>query len=126
MAQPTDKELYESVKKRVYKEIPKHSAYRSGQLVKKYKEAFSRKYGKTKKPYIGEKPKKTGLKRWFEEEWRNQRGEVGYKKKGDVYRPTKRITEKTPTTFKELTKSQIEKAQKEKIKKGRVSKFKKK
>jgi len=115
--------LYEKVKKRVYKEIPKHSAYRSGILVQKYKAAYKRKYG-TSKAYKGSKPTKTGLSRWFKEKWRNQRGEVGYKRKGDVYRPTKRITKKTPTTFKELSKYQISKAQKEKRSKGRVKRFK--
>ena len=30
MPEPTDQKLYDLVKKRVYKEIPKHSAYRSG------------------------------------------------------------------------------------------------
>ena len=73
--------------------------------------------------YTGPKTPKKGLSRWFDENWENQRGQTGYSKKGDVYRPTKRITKDTPTTFKELTKSQIEKAQREKIKTGRVSKF---
>jgi hypothetical protein len=41
-----------------------------------------------------------------------------------VYRPTKRITKDTPTTFSELSKQQIEKAKKEKAKTGRVKKFK--
>ena len=120
---PVDKILYEKVKKRIYKEIPKHSAYRSGQLVKKYKESFKRKYG-NKPAYTGTKTK-DGLTRWFGESWKNQRGGVGYKKKGDVYRPTKRINKKTPATFKELSKTQITNAMKEKKKKGRVSKFKK-
>ena len=31
-------ELYEKVKRIVYQQYPKHSAYRSGQLVKRYKE----------------------------------------------------------------------------------------
>ena len=55
----------------------------------------------------------------------NQRGETGYKKKGDVYRPTKRVSSKTPATFKELTKKEIESAKKEKASKGRVKEFKK-
>ena len=59
--------------------------------------------------HIGKKTKKRGLKRWFDEEWVNQRGEVGYKFKNDIYRPSKRITKKTPTTHKELTKNQIKK-----------------
>ena len=121
---PTDQKLYDSVKKRLYKKMPKHSAYRSGILVSTYKKSFKKKYGDKKKPYSGEK-NKSRLTRWFKEEWKNQRGEVGYKYKSDVYRPTKRITKKTPTTFKELRKSQIKKARKEKSKTGRVKHFKK-
>lgn len=113
--QPKNKKLYEKIKSQVYKDIPKHSAYRSGLLVKKYKEA-----GGT---YTGDKSKGK-LKRWFDEDWRTQSGSKTYKKKGDIFRPTKRITKDTPTTLKELTKKEIEKAQKEKKKKGRVKKFK--
>lgn len=124
MPDPTDPKLYDQVKKKVYKQIEKHSAYRSGIVVQRYKAAFAKKYGSKKKPYKGAKPSKTGLGRWFKEEWRNQRGEVGYKRKGDVYRPTKRITSKTPITFKELSKREIEKARKEKRSSGRVKRFK--
>ena len=55
----------------------------------------------------------------------NQRGETGYKKKGDVYRPTKRVNSKTATTFKELSKKEIDAAKREKAKTGRVKEFKK-
>ena len=118
---PTDPVLYEKIKQKLYEEMPKHSAYRSGQLVQRYKKAFKKKY-KDKEPYTGKK-EDSNLKRWFEEDWRTQEGSTTYKKKGDVFRPTKRISKKTPTTFSELTKSQIKKAQKEKKKKGRVKKF---
>ena len=50
-----------------------------------------------------------GLTRWFNEEWVNQKGNVGYQKKGDIYRPSKRITSKTPITWNELTPSEIKK-----------------
>jgi hypothetical protein len=119
---PVDKQLYNKIKAKVYKRIPKHSAYRSGIVVKEYKEAFKKKYG-NKSPYIGRKEAKQGLTRWFAERWRTQDGKVGYKKKGDVYRPTKRITKDTPKTFKELSKKEIKEAQKEKKTKGRVKKF---
>ena len=125
MSIPNDKKLYDRIKAKIYKRIPKHSAYRSGLIVKEYKEAFKKKYG-NKKPYKGKKKTKEGLSRWFKEDWKNQRGGTGYKKKGDVYRPTKRITKKTPATFKELSKKEIKKAQEEKKKKGRVERFKKK
>jgi hypothetical protein len=120
---PNDKNLYNTIKAKVYKRIKKHSAYRSGIVVKEYKEAFKKKYG-NKSPYKGRKEAKKGLSRWFSEKWVNQRGEKGYKKKGDIYRPSKRISKDTPTTYSELSKSQIKKAIKEKKVKGRVKKFK--
>jgi hypothetical protein len=121
MSEPADSKLYNKVKKRINKDIPKHSAYRSGLIVKQYKKEFKKKYGDIK-PYIGKKTKK-GLTRWFLENWENQRGETGYKFKSDIYRPTKRITSKTPTTFSELSKKELERARREKRKKGRVNKF---
>ena len=122
MAEPKDKDLYEKVKKRIYNRIPKHSAYRSGLIVKEYKEEYEKKY-KSKDAYKGTKKTDKGLSRWFDEEWRNQRGEVGYKKKGDIYRPTKKVSKDTPKTYKELSKSDVAKAMKEKAKTGRVKKY---
>ena len=81
--------------KRIYKKQPTHSAYRSGKVVKEYKKQFTKKYGKRKSPYKGTKTKKRGLTRWFDEKWVNQRGEIGYKNKNDIYRPTHIITKKT-------------------------------
>ena len=125
MPKPKDRKLYNKVKARVYKKIPKHSAYRSGVVVSSYKKAFSKKYGKRKKPYSGKRTKKRGLGRWFKEKWVNQRGKVGYKYKSDIYRPSKRITRKTPTTHKELSRKQVKRARSEKRRTGRVKRFKK-
>ena len=72
---------------------------------------------------IGNKNEKEGLARWMKEKWLNQRGEVGYKYKNDIYRPTVKVSKDTPTTFKELTNKQIERARQEKAKTGRVKKF---
>ena len=71
----------------------------------------------------GKKSKKKGLARWFKEKWTNQRGEIGYKYKSDIYRPSKRITKKTPKTHKELTKRNVFKARSKKYKHGRVNRF---
>ena len=71
MSVPTDKKLYEKVKAEIYKKYPKHSAYRSGLLVKEYKSQGGK--------YSGKENQSTGLNRWFREEWKNQRGETGYK-----------------------------------------------
>lgn len=120
---PVDQNLYDKIKEKVKKENPVHSAYRSGKIVQEYKKAFQRIYGQKKSPYRGRSSSKEGLRRWFAEDWRNQRGEVGYKKKGDVYRPTKRITSKTPITFRELSKEEIRNARKEKKKRGRIRSF---
>lgn len=114
MNKPKDKALYEKVKKEIYKKYPKNSAYRSGLLVKEYK-----KKGGT---YEGKKTTK-GLTRWYKEEWKNQRGEVGYKGKSDIYRPTKKITKDTPILMSSLSKEKIKKKRLEKLKKGRVNKF---
>lgn len=122
---PKDAKLYESIKNKVYKQITKHSAYRSGRLVKEYKKAYLKKY-KSDEAYYGKKTNKQGLARWFKEEWKNQRGEVGYKNTNDVYRPTRRVTPKTPLTFNELTKYELTKAKKIKETKGRVYRFRNK
>tara|TARA_B110000459_G_C16564735_1_gene473350 strand:- start:368 stop:1285 length:918 start_codon:yes stop_codon:yes gene_type:complete len=121
MSNPTDILLYNKTKKKIYKKYPTHSAYRSGMLVKTYKNTFLKKYP-NKDPYIGYK-KNNSLKRWFNEKWKNQRSGIGYKYKSDVYRPTVRINNKTPNTFNELTNTQIKKARTFKYKFNIVSKF---
>jgi len=119
---PVDLKLYNKIKEEVSKQYKKPSAYRNGQIVKKYKSEFKKKY-KNKKPYKGVKDENKGLSRWFKESWRNSRGGVGYKYKSDVYRPTKRINKQTPKTFDELTPGALKKARREKKNKGRVKKF---
>ena len=89
MALPKNSKLYEKVKRFIYKKYPLHSAYRSGLLVKKYKELGGIYIGKRKGP----------LARWFKEDWKSDTGHYGYTSKSSVYRPTKRISKKTPITF---------------------------
>ena len=115
MSKIANQELYDKIKKQIYTKYPIHSAYRSSLLVKTYKEQGGK--------YIGVKNSNKGLAKWHKETWLNQRGEVGYKSASDIYRPTKRINDKTPTTFKELTQKQIDTARKEKQRHGRVKKF---
>tara|TARA_R110002096_G_scaffold205444_2_gene391333 strand:- start:109 stop:456 length:348 start_codon:yes stop_codon:yes gene_type:complete len=115
MVEPINKKLYEKVKKEIYEKIPKHSAYRSGLVVKEYKKRGGK--------YKGKKPVNKGLDRWFKEEWETQEGNTTYKKKGDIFRPTKRITKDTPKTMSELSKKDKKKAMEEKKKKGRVKKY---
>lgn len=101
-------ELYEKAKQIVYEQYPKHSAFRSGQLVKKYKDL-----GGT---YSGTKPK-GGLSRWFKERWTDinpNKTETSY----PVFRPTKRITKDTPLLASEIDPKNLKKqiALKQKIK----------
>ena len=88
MPEPLNKKLYEEAKKIANETYKKASAYKSGFIIKKYKE-LGGKYaddGKEKK-----------LKRWFSEEWRDIGG-LEY----PVYRPTKRISKDTPLTASEI------------------------
>ena len=120
---PKDEKLYAKVKSMVYKKYPKHSAYRSGHLVKQYKQKYKEKYG-TNDAYSGKKPRTKGLSRWFKEDWKSDDGRYGYKYKSSVYRPTKRITKNTPVTFGELSNKEIKRAKSEKYRTGRVKRFK--
>ena len=117
MPTPSNAKLYAKVKAEIIKKVPKHSAYRSGLIVKEYKKRGGK--------YEGKKDEKKGLSRWFKEKWKTQEGSTTYKKKGDIFRPTVRVSKKTPTTMSELTPAQKKKAQAEKKATGRVKKYKK-
>jgi len=80
--------LYEKVKEEADKRYDKPSAYKSGWIVKTYKER-----GGT---YAGTKPK-TGLSRWYRERWMDVGG-----KDYPVYRPTIRVSKDTPLTVQEI------------------------
>ena len=110
---PTNKKLYDRVKRYMYKKYPVHSAYRSGLIVKKYKELGGGYTGK----------RKWTLARWFKEDWKSDTGHYGYTSKSSVYRPTRRISSRTPTTFSELTRKEILRAKREKYRTGHVNRF---
>jgi hypothetical protein len=80
--------LYEKAKKIADEKYSKPSAYKSGFIVKTYKEL-----GGT---YTDDKNPKN-LKRWFKEDWKD----IG-NKEYPVYRPTKRINKKTPLLPQEI------------------------
>lgn len=104
---PKDKILYQKVKKMADQIYEKSSAYKSGYIVKKYKELGGE--------YIDDKQPKE-LKRWFSEQW----FDIG-KKDYPVYRPTVRINKQTPLTVSEIDKKQL----KEQIKLKQIIKGKK-
>jgi hypothetical protein len=80
--------LYEQAKKIADEKYKKPSAYKSGFIVKKYKEL-----GGT---YTDDKKTKN-LKRWFKEDWQDIGG-LNY----PVYRPTIKVSKKTPLLPEEI------------------------
>lgn len=64
------------------------------------------------------------LKRWFKEKWTTPSGNTDYSKGENTFRPTKKISKKTPKTWNELSDADKAKAKNEKNTKGRVSKYK--
>lgn len=139
MAEPSDKDLYNRVKKMADKKFQaKTGIYKSSWIVSEYKRLGGK--------YIGTKPKNSGLKRWYKEGWvdlnkpiKNSSGKViGYKpcgrkslsvrkgtlqgilksidKKYPLCRPSKRVTFATPKTFREISKRDIASANREKQK----------
>ena len=105
-----DKDIYQKAKTIVYDQYKKASAYRSGALVRKYKELGGR--------YSNEINKnEASLTRWFKEKWRDvnpMKNKTSY----PVYRPTVRVNKKTPLTVEEIDKKDliIKSKQKQKIK----------
>lgn len=127
MSQPTNKKLYEQVKREASSVFDSPTgAYRSAWIVREYK-----KRGGT---YTGSKDTTSGLTRWFKEDWVDLNRPLGDGKyapcgrsdasKGmyPLCRPINRL-KGTPKTVSQLTKGEIELAKKLKVKvkgKGRV------
>jgi hypothetical protein len=99
---PIDKELYEKAKQIADETYKKSSAYKSGFIVKKYKELGGR---------YKDNGEEKSLKNWFNEAWKDIAN-----REYPVYRPTKRINKNTPLTIDEIDednlKQQIELKQK--------------
>lgn len=133
MPEPINKSLYERVKKMADKKfLSKTGIYKSSWIVKEYKRLGGK--------YSGKKPgvKSPGLKRWYKEKWidlnrpiRNSKGKiVGYrscgrqnlksKSKYPLCRPSRRVSSKTPRTYKQISRKSILKAKREK---SRVKSF---
>jgi len=87
MAEPIDAKLYLDVKRYADTIYEKPSAFKSGFIVKTYKQRGGR--------YIGDGAKP--LARWFKEDWKDIGG-----KEYPVFRPTKRISKMTPLTPSEI------------------------
>jgi hypothetical protein len=96
-----DKELYNLVKSKADQIYTKPSAYKSGYIVKTYKELGGR--------YKDDNQSKN-LKRWFKEKWMD----IGHKEY-PVYRPTVIVNnKKTPLTIDEIDQNNLKKQIKKK------------
>jgi hypothetical protein len=89
MPTPTNPKLYKKAKEEADLKYSKPSAYKSGYIVKRYKDMGGK--------YKDDDHEKT-LKRWFLENWININDGKGY----PVLRPTIRINKNTPKTVSEL------------------------
>lgn len=123
---PSNPYLYAKVRKYIYSIYKKPSAYRSGALVKMYKKLGGTYHNdNNSNNNIDSRP----LARWFEEKWKDvSPNKYKTKEHYPLYRPTKRITSKTPTTLEEISKKEIEKQYKRKQKirgESNLPKFKK-
>jgi hypothetical protein len=116
MVVPVNKKLYELVKKEsdiVFKS--KTGVYKSSWIVREYKKRGGK--------YTGEKNKNDGILRWYNEKWidlkrpiiKNKKN-IGYEKCGrnttksgdyPLCRPSYKITNKTPKTYREISKKSI-------------------
>jgi len=103
MPTPLDKTLYNEVKAYIYSIYKKPSAYRSGAVVKLYKQLGGKYKEDTTKNSIDDFP----LTRWFAERWEDVNPDKT-KTSYPVYRPTIRITEKTPITVYEIPKKRLD------------------
>jgi hypothetical protein len=100
MPTPLDKELYQQVKKHINKIYTKNSAYRSAAYVKLYKDLGGKYKEDTKKKKL------EGLPLWFSERWEDVNPDKN-KTSYPVYRPTIKVSEKTPKTVDEISKSRL-------------------
>tara|TARA_R100000951_G_scaffold84516_1_gene72300 strand:- start:387 stop:872 length:486 start_codon:yes stop_codon:yes gene_type:complete len=64
------------------------------------------------------------LKRWFKEDWRTPSGKKDYSGGENTFRPTKRVSKKTPKRWSQLSEADKNNAKNEKNTTGRVSRYK--
>ena len=65
--------------------------------------------------FVRKTEKGASLRRWFKEEWQTPSGDKDYSGGENLFRPKKRISSKTATTWSELTPAEKKAAQKKKI-----------
>jgi len=98
MPAPTDPTLYKEAKEFIEKKYKTNSPFRSGAIVKQYKQQFKKKH-ESGTPYTNEGPK--NLERFFEEKWVAVNPVIG-ESGNPVFRPTKRVSDKTPKLLQDI------------------------
>lgn len=93
---PKDEGLYAKARQIADETYKKASAYKSGFIVKKYKELYKEKYG-TDDAYKGAGKAAGALTRWYKEGWQSVGGDY------PTYRPTVRVSPLTPKTVDEIS-----------------------
>ena len=93
---PKNPELYQEAKRYADAIYKKHSAFKSGFIQKKYKELGGK---------FTNDNKTRNLKRWFREKWKS----VSKSNQYPVFRPSKRISRKTPLTINEISTKNLKK-----------------
>ena len=96
MPKPKNPELYQEAKRYANAIYKKHSAFKSGFIQKKYKELGGK--------FMNDN-KTRNLKRWFRENWKS----VSKSNQYPVFRPSKRISQKTPLTIDEISTKNLKK-----------------
>jgi len=94
---PANVRLYESVKQKINTRYKKPSAYRSMAYIKEYK-----RLGGT---FLSDNKPRT-LRRWMREKWRDVNPKKT-RKSYPVFRPTVRISKKTPLTVDEISRTNL-------------------
>ena len=114
---PIDIHLYEKERQMADVIYDRPSAYKSGAIVRMYKEMGGR--------YMGGEKKDGDLNRWFNEQWMDV-NPFKTSSSYPVYRPTKKVSKKTPLTVYEIDpKDLIKKSKKkQKLKGDKLDPFK--
>jgi len=94
---PANIQLYESVKRKINARYKKPSAYRSMAYIKEYKRLGGK--------FLSDNKPRT-LRRWMREKWRDVNPNKT-RKSYPVFRPTIRISKKTPLTVDEISRTNL-------------------
>jgi hypothetical protein len=96
MSKPVDLDLYQRAKATANMKYKKPSAYKSGFIVQEYKRLGGK--------YEGVGRPAAPLTRWFAEDWQDVGGSAY-----PVFRPTRRVSAKTPLTVSEINPENLKK-----------------